>query len=452
MLNQLLGLELYKDITQEFFNEKFNTTHFPSLLEKLDWDYDGALKGLTSPVFYMELKALGGLFALDVSHNLHAYVSAISYIKIEEYQKTMFNLAHTQLAETPSQYVANLVCLYAYGTIDIVLYKKYPYLKQFAFYLQDLFNPNVAVSMINDLINQKKPLYNFIAALLDFLPIRADLYYQKQVIEKIIQTKVLDDKDVKIALDIIMEKIEQTEVNINDKIEFITHVIDIYPNQAINIAKESIININYLIRSNALKLLIELVKNGYGYNEAIKMTVKLVKDSNSKMRWGTLTLLIELVKKEQGYEQAIAAAVELVEDKDSHVYNEAFKLFKELIKKEQGYNEAVKAALVYIKNKDDQTRIRLALEMLTELVIKEKKEWYKDAIHAASSKNIDYQNIYTTLAMFNLFTELIKKEQGYNEAIEAVLIGIKDENKFIRDEALELKKLLQEKDVWPKEE
>ena len=409
LLNQLLGLKLYKNTKKEFFNADFNAIYFSSLLKKLNWDYTGNIL-----FFHTELKALGGQFSLNVLHNYHAYINVISSIKIEKYQKTMFNLAVTQLVEEPSQYMANLVYLYAHGTIDVVLYKKHPYLKQFAYYLQDLFNPNVAVSMINDLINQEKPLYNFIAALLDFLPIRADLYYHKQVIEKILQTKAHDDKDVKKALDIIIKKIEQTEININDKIKFITHVIDIYPNQAIKAAVAGIKDKKSSVRGLSLKLFKELVKKDKIHNEAIDIASKHINDTNVNVVSDILLLLSELIKKEKNYAQAATLTLVAMNNNKENIsilFN-GLGIFLYLVKKEQKYNEAIKA---------------------TQIVIK-------------------IENVTAKLSVLVVFMELVKKEQGYNEAIEAVLINIKNDRKTIREYALKLKKLLQEKNAWPEEE
>ncbi len=514
LMNQFFGLDLYKDLNIEFFKKDFNKTYFPQLTKQFGWEYDeykypNIDTGDYGAGLSIELTTKsGGQFLLSLASYAHGFIEIISAQKIEEYQKKLSKFVVDILARQKLQVTADLLCFYvspyAAGLAQSSLLLSTQHLfMRYIYYLQNLNNPNTAVQISKELMQQKDSvLLNLAAALIANLPIREDLYYQIQVTKAIQETKgqALQNPAIRNIIDEIIKKVMYSDVTHNASQDFFQGLIPNY-SKLVDFAEQGSMSSNKNYQKNGILLFADLVKKGFALDIAnktlqhllekkaipavtyillnalvergkaidsqIKIIEKKVIDETPSSKVYKIVTLGSLLRNKKIMQNtqisqkiiriATQYALQIMKDEATHVNDmiakkEALNIMQDLVEKGYSYKGATEAAKIGILLEDYPVPTsgarHAAIALFRRLFTKRKG--FNEALEVAN-KAIQNEDEYIQNIGLELFIELVKNNHAINEAIKAAQQGLKADMP-VKSSAKILKELLQEKGKWPKEQ
>ncbi len=184
----------------------------------------------------------------------------------------------------------------------------------------------------------------------------------------------------------------------------------------------------------SVQLLTNLIVKGRGFEAAEKVASKKI-SGNSDEKSVALRIFKALLKKDKSLSYALQAAEEGIKDEDVFVRSEALELFQQLVEKDQDFDQATKAALKGMSDSDLGVQVQ-ALQTLGALV--QKNQSFGQAAQAALAGS---KNQKTESSAEELFQLLFAKEQGFDEAGQAIVAAVKRNQWSLAREARLLKAL-----------
>ncbi len=181
------------------------------------------------------------------------------------------------------------------------------------------------------------------------------------------------------------------------------------------------------------RLKLENKENDWKINQALSDT----KSNKASDRYDGFSQFFLLVSNGKGFDKAIEVASTGINDEVLAVRKVAFQLWEVLFSKDQGLDKAIELASNGINDKNKYVRAS-AFQLWAILVYKGQesdKTFFDKAIEAASS---GIKDEYVRRSALNLFIELVKKNQGFVEAIEAASEGVKSKDLSVRKTAFQL--------------
>ena len=195
-----------------------------------------------------------------------------------------------------------------------------------------------------------------------------------------------------------------------------------------------------------LELLNALVEKNQAFDVAIRAAEKEFEHKDRPNPNGALDLLTALVKRGKAFSTAIKFAEKGARNKDVYTQGKSIDLLKFLVELDQGFDSAIKVAKNNLENPnifDDDPRwytIGKSISLLKALFMK------NQGVAAAtriSKERFERKDVSSKLLSFRILHELVIAEKSIDAAIKAAKKGSQDKNPSVRQEAENLRKLVQ---------
>ena len=451
LMNQFLGLRVYEDkkIGEVFADPGFNKKYFDVLCNKLDWRIDtsglGDLdkldyssQGISLPVSIRS----GEQFTISISLG-HAYVKKTKKVAVlPEYQKNVFEWLLNSfvskadkvvgLQELDFFQITNFLGLYNdenrfNKTVQSV--KNISWLQKHLFFLWDVFDNNVKLTLIKNILETNRDLFmNFAGKLIASFPVRGDFYYQREVVKSVKEAKevVSENKNKLLSALLFAEgfKVSQFSALKCEVFQSILEMSDL----ANSILQEVIKVAQAAIKSNkrelGLRLFVQLVPKGLVFEEAVKFAQECFEDKK-KLRGYFYKLLEILIEKDKGVKEAKKIAKKASESKNEQEIASGLNLFKILVEKgrltEKEGEEVIELVFkIYPKVFKSFASYSL-LNLLGALIEKGKGVEKTKEIAKKASESKNEQEIASGLNLFKILVEKgrLTEKEG-EEVIELV--------------------------------
>lgn len=388
LMNDLFGLQLYGNIETAFFEDNFNTTYFPLIKKKFDWEYTSSNNNLDESDYKeieIKVKALGGLFILRLDLDIdlgfaHGQLILLSKTAHEQYQKSVFNFVCTQLVERAKSnqldtycFLTDLFALYQsqeHNALDstIASFQGFDALKNFVYYTQQLQDQDVKLQVIKSITEGKDSLmYGACAALIRSLPVEGDLIYLKAI------SKMGFVKDVSAA----------------DLNPIAVALIDLYKSI---LARP--------IDKYTVETMMSFVDQGQAYDEAIQVATAAFRGSDRGAQLEAINLFDKLIAKDKGFDEAVDAA-----NNNFNLFSEALMLRLNSKNRDLTSVATIMGIMAELAEKDKGPEVQLAVE----LAYKQRPALFKSILIARLDEKI-YEQTKKKRA-----DKLIKKIVGWYE-------------------------------------
>jgi hypothetical protein len=419
ILNDLLGLNLYTDIKEEFLREDFIKTYLPMLLDRLHAQSNEKID-------------LEKIDAQDYKQGIVLFLKGVFEDGYDINVRLAISPGHGQFENRAQTEESSRVPFPK--TLDPLTTIM---LHQDAAMLSDSNKAFTYLGLFSLSLSNPDRVENIVEAL----------------------TRISDS-----ALDLLLY-CAQNHTDIQQKMRVALRVWQFYIQKggkkhkdAIAAASEGMKSSDYSVREESLKLFKVLIEKGHAYMDAATAVKEGRAHFNADVRRSVEVLFELLIKKfkalfeeGQAYTEAIAVASEWGKSSDSSSRRSAIELFEALFKKGQGYTEAAAVASQWVKSSYNIVKDE-AVKLLKTLV--EQGQGYAAAVAAVREvmKSSDNSDNYVRKAAIELLELLIEKlkilveqGQGYTEAIAVASEWVKSSDRDVRESALELFEVLFEK-------
>lgn len=418
LMNDILGLGLYRDINTAFFEPNFNTTYFTSLADRIGWEFKAEGLNLEAEKNAFTIQASGGSFDVRF-HWGHGEIIPQNVTKLGQYQRHLFGLLSRELRSlvhanqlAVNSFMLNIFALYQVfgaGMFERTMHNlgAIRCLRDFIYYTQHLGHSSTKIEVIKSIVQTNDPaFFDMCASLILKLNLGADLYYLRELssvaFDQTGQGEIM--KALGEVYDVMFKRpIDENSIHIAQN--FLVH--NLFADKAMRLAQSGMASDNPAMQIAALKLFGALVRKGYGYDSAVIAARQGMASKIPDVPMHALDLFAELVEKNQATDEALVLAQGSIKSAHQFERSAALELFERLFSKNKGYKEAIMIAQD-LETSGVGIKRALAFELFEKLF--EKDQGYKEAI-AIARKEVERGSRSI------LFEKLIERGQGQEEAV-----------------------------------